>query len=67
MVAAGAGAAAAAGVAAGAPEPPQPEAESADADEPVVPGARLGRDEDGRPAWFVPDADRPGKYLKVAG
>ncbi|WP_342345560.1 amino acid adenylation domain-containing protein [Pseudoxanthomonas helianthi] len=38
-----------------------------DADEPIVPGARLGRDEDGRPAWFVPDADRPGKYLKVAG
>lgn len=38
-----------------------------DAGEPVVPGARLGRDEDGRPAWFVPDAERPGKYLKVAG
>lgn len=38
-----------------------------DADKPVAPGARLGRDEDGRPAWFVPDAARPGKFLKVAG
>lgn len=30
-----------------------------------VAGARLGRDERGQPAWFVPDPDRPGKYLKV--
>lgn len=37
------------------------------ADDPAAPGARLGRDEDGRPAWFVPDAARPGKFLKVAG
>jgi amino acid adenylation domain-containing protein len=30
-----------------------------------VPGARLGHDEHGRPAWFAPDPNRPGKYLKV--
>ncbi|HZW18379.1 MAG TPA: aminotransferase class III-fold pyridoxal phosphate-dependent enzyme, partial [Luteimonas sp.] len=34
---------------------------------PPVSGARLGREPDGRPAWFVPDQARPGKYLKVAG
>jgi amino acid adenylation domain-containing protein len=28
--------------------------------------ARLGRDERGRPAWFVPDPDRPGKFVQVA-
>jgi acyl transferase domain-containing protein/glutamate-1-semialdehyde aminotransferase len=32
-----------------------------------VPGARLGRDAQGREAWFVPDPDRPGKYLQVEG
>jgi hypothetical protein len=29
------------------------------------PGARLGRDVDGSPAHFVPDPNRPGKYMKV--
>jgi amino acid adenylation domain-containing protein len=28
-------------------------------------GARLGRDADGNPAWFVADPDRAGKYLRV--
>ena len=32
-----------------------------------APGARLGRDREGRPAWFVEDTDNPGKYLQVAG
>ena len=32
---------------------------------PPVPGARLGRDEAGSPAWFVPNPDVPGKYLMV--
>lgn len=32
---------------------------------PPVPGARLGRDPHGDPAWYVPDPQRPGKYLKV--
>lgn len=33
--------------------------------EPPVPGARLGRDPDGTPAWYVPDPARPSKYLRV--
>jgi hypothetical protein len=36
-----------------------------DASRPPVPNAKLGRDKDGRPAWFVPDANAPGKYTKV--
>ncbi|HEX7598662.1 MAG TPA: phosphopantetheine-binding protein, partial [Polyangia bacterium] len=28
-------------------------------------GARLGRDADGNAAWFVPDPNRTGKYLRV--
>ncbi|HEY4335896.1 MAG TPA: aminotransferase class III-fold pyridoxal phosphate-dependent enzyme, partial [Puia sp.] len=32
---------------------------------PLISGARLGRDIDGNPAWFVNDPDRPGKYLQV--
>ncbi|MFT3761943.1 MAG: amino acid adenylation domain-containing protein [Pseudoxanthomonas sp.] len=36
-----------------------------DADKPAVPGARLGRDPEGRPAWYLPDPDAPGQYLKV--
>jgi amino acid adenylation domain-containing protein len=28
-------------------------------------GARLGRDPQGNPAWYVPDPDRPGKFLQV--
>jgi hypothetical protein len=32
---------------------------------PPVPGARLGRDAAGNEAWFLPDPDRPGKYLQV--
>ena len=30
-----------------------------------IPGARLGRDRDGNPAWFVSDPQNPGKYLQV--
>jgi glutamate-1-semialdehyde aminotransferase len=41
-----------------APRPPQP-------NQPPVPGARLGRDQHGNPAWFVPDPLRPGKYAQV--
>lgn len=32
---------------------------------PPVAGARLGRDPQGNPAWFIPDPQRPGKYMKV--
>jgi amino acid adenylation domain-containing protein len=38
-----------------------------DAGRPPVPGARLGRDPDGRPGWYVPHPDAPDKYLKVGG
>jgi glutamate-1-semialdehyde aminotransferase/malonyl CoA-acyl carrier protein transacylase len=33
--------------------------------EPPVAGARLGKDASGRDAWFVPDPERPGKFLQV--
>lgn len=36
-----------------------------DASRPPVPGARLGRDASGNPAWFVANPDAPGKYVKV--
>ncbi|MBC7552396.1 MAG: amino acid adenylation domain-containing protein [Taibaiella sp.] len=32
---------------------------------PPVKGARLGRDKDGNPAWFISDPARPGKYMQV--
>ncbi|MFC3196159.1 amino acid adenylation domain-containing protein [Parapedobacter deserti] len=32
---------------------------------PPVPNARLGKDRDGNPAWFVEDTQNPGKYLQV--
>ncbi len=39
--------------------------EAFDAARPPVPGARLGRDAEGKPAWFVPHPKQPGKYLMV--
>jgi acyl transferase domain-containing protein len=36
-----------------------------DAAHPITAGARLGRQPDGRPAWFIADPNRGGKYLKV--
>jgi len=33
---------------------------------PAVAGARLGREPDGRPAWFAPHPEQPGKYVKVS-
>lgn len=38
---------------------------SFDASRPPVPGARLGRDAEGKPAWFVANPEAPGKYIKV--
>jgi amino acid adenylation domain-containing protein len=32
---------------------------------PPVPGAKLGRDKDGNPGWFINDKNNPGKYLQV--
>jgi len=37
-----------------------------DATRPPVPGARLGRDRDGSPAWFAPNPETPGKFVKVS-
>ncbi len=34
---------------------------------PPQPGARLGKDPQGNPAWYIPDLERPGKYLQVGG
>ena len=32
---------------------------------PPLPDAKLGKDKDGNPGWFVKDAQNPGKYLQV--
>lgn len=32
---------------------------------PPVPGAKLGRDSEGNPGWFINDEHNPGKYLQV--
>ena len=32
---------------------------------PPVPGAKLGRDKEGNPAWFVPDTNVIGEYVKI--
>ncbi|MDZ7959048.1 MAG: aminotransferase class III-fold pyridoxal phosphate-dependent enzyme [Aulosira sp. DedQUE10] len=34
---------------------------------PPQPDAKLGRDPQGNPSWYIPDPERPGKYLQVAG
>ena len=39
--------------------------ELVDPSRPPVPNAKLGRDKEGRPAWFVPDNNAPGKYVRV--
>jgi len=33
---------------------------------PPQPDAKLGRDPEGNPAWYIPDTERLGKYLQVA-
>ena len=38
---------------------------TADSSQPPVPNARLGRDRDGSPAWFVSDPQAPVQYLKL--
>jgi hypothetical protein len=49
------------------PEAPARAGQALDAQQPPVPGARLGRDANGDPAWFVPHPEQPGKYMKVGG
>ncbi|MBS0198964.1 MAG: amino acid adenylation domain-containing protein [Proteobacteria bacterium] len=36
-----------------------------DAAAPKIAGARLGRDPQGQPAWYAPDPEAPGQYVKV--
>lgn len=36
-----------------------------DLNQPPVPGARLGIDEAGNPAWFVADKDKVGEYVQI--
>lgn len=33
--------------------------------QPPVPGARLGMDESGNPAWFIEDKDKIGQYVQI--
>jgi hypothetical protein len=47
------------------PDQPREAALIVRADRPPLPGARLGRDQRGRPRWFVPDPERAGKYLQI--
>jgi glutamate-1-semialdehyde aminotransferase len=37
-----------------------------DVNQPPVAGARLGRDPQGNPAWFVPHPETPGKYVQIS-
>ncbi|WP_280640611.1 hypothetical protein [Hymenobacter volaticus] len=32
---------------------------------PPIPGAKLGRDNKGNPAWYISNPELPGKYLKI--
>lgn len=36
-----------------------------DKNQPPVAGARLGKDENGNPAWFIENPEIPGKYLQI--
>ncbi|MBW8824476.1 MAG: aminotransferase class III-fold pyridoxal phosphate-dependent enzyme, partial [Xanthomonadales bacterium] len=36
-----------------------------DSSAPKIAGARLGRDPQGQPAWYAPDPEAPGQYVKV--
>jgi glutamate-1-semialdehyde aminotransferase len=45
--------------------PPKSAAAALDPNAAPVPGARLGRDPTGNPAWYVPHPSEPGKYVKL--
>ena len=45
--------------------PTQPSAKQFDASKPPVSGARLGKDPSGKPAWFISDPEKPGKYRMI--
>ena len=45
---------------------PAPTARRAALNQPPAPGARLGRDAAGNPAWFLRDPEQPGRYVQLA-
>ena len=47
------------------PRRKQAESHAFDAARPPVAGARLGKDAEGNPAWFVPNPEAPGKFLRI--
>ena len=49
-----------------APPAPAPTARRAALNQPPAPGARLGRDAAGNPAWFLRDPEQPGRYVQLA-
>ncbi|MDB5116002.1 MAG: amino acid adenylation domain protein [Mucilaginibacter sp.] len=46
-------------------EHPTSEADNNILNAPPVPNAKLGKDKEGNPAWFIIDEKNPGKYLQV--
>jgi acyl transferase domain-containing protein/glutamate-1-semialdehyde aminotransferase len=42
------------------------DADASIAPAPPVPGARLGKDPRGNPAWYAPDPERPGAYVQIS-
>ena len=42
------------------------ETRSLDASKPPIAGARLGKNAEGKPTWFVPNPDAPGKFMMVS-
>lgn len=40
-------------------------ADSFSIDAPPLPGAKLGRDEKGNPAWYIADSNEEGNYIKI--
>ena len=36
-----------------------------DSSQPPQPGARVGKEEGGRPAWFVADVNNPGQFINL--
>lgn len=43
----------------------QPDTQQNTFTSPPLPDARLGKDKDGNPGWFIKDEKNPGKYLQV--
>jgi amino acid adenylation domain-containing protein len=46
-------------------KPTQAPAKKFDASAPPISGARLGKDPAGKPAWFISDPKKPGKYRMI--